>query len=117
MEGRYPFHPRCVGVRGGPLAEEDGAFLFDFGIGNGVCCCKAEAFEEGFVGEGSLEPGPGVLDEAVKYCQGTELLVDAAIFAAGLSEPDVVSRSRQDECLTASSGWLSRPLWDPLLVA
>lgn len=96
MEGRYPFHPGCVGVRDGPLAEEDGAFLFDLGVGNGVCGCKAEAFKEGFVGEGSLETGAGVLDEAVKYCQGTELLVYATILAARRSKPNVVLGFRQD---------------------
>lgn len=104
MEGRYPFHPRRIGVRGSPLAEEDGAFLFDLGVGNGVCSCYAEAFKQGFVGEGSLETRPGVFDEAVKYCQGSELLVDTTILATGRSNSHAVSGCRQNGCLTASSG-------------
>lgn len=83
VEGCDALEARGGGVRGRPLAEKDGAFSLHFRVGNGFCGCHAEAFEEGFVGEGSLETGAGVLDEAVEDGQGAELLVDVAVFAEG----------------------------------
>lgn len=86
MEDGDAFHARGGGVGGRPLAEEDGAFLPDFRVGDGVCGCHAEAFEEGFVGEGALETGAGVFDEAVEDAEGAELLVDVAVFPVGSSD-------------------------------
>lgn len=36
MEGSYALHTGSCGIGGGPLAEEDGAFLLYLGIGDGV---------------------------------------------------------------------------------
>lgn len=87
VERRDAFHARGLGVGGGPLAEEDGAFLLHFGVGDGVCGCDAETFKEGLVGEGALETGSGVLDEAVEDGEGAELFVDVAVFALARSGP------------------------------
>ena len=81
VERCYAFHAGGAGVRGCPLTEKDRALLLDFGVGEGVCGCYTEAFEEGFVGEGALEAGPGIFDEAIEDGQGSELLMDVAILA------------------------------------
>lgn len=81
VEGRYALQAGSIGVGGGPLPEEDGAFFLYFLVGERVCGRYAKAFEEGFVDETSLEPGPRVFDKAVEDGKGTKLLVDVAILS------------------------------------
>lgn len=70
VEIGYPFHARGFGVGGCPLSEEDRTFILHLGVGEGVGGCHPQAFEQRFVGEGSLEPRSSVLNETIEDGQG-----------------------------------------------
>ena len=72
-------HATRVFILGCPAAEEDGTLLLDLRIRQVCRAGETQAFEQGFVCEGTLESGTGILDEAIEEGQGAELAVQVAI--------------------------------------
>jgi hypothetical protein len=74
------------------LSKEDFAFLLHEWIGNWICPCDAQSFEEGFVGEPAQESFACILNKEVENDEGTELSVKVSVFSILSSQRNIVMR-------------------------